>query len=321
MKLLNAAFLSSILSLGLLSCSNNSSNTPDEQPSNESKISEANATKVVDIAFNSFEQLDFLQDEVPGGSPAKTAEKGISSAQQLPVIFCGSDPFNDTGSGSMDISASGDLLSNFTLDIAFLQCQLTSSAFIDGAYNLSFSGDAFLGPQFPNGFSETRQTFTNLSISDTEQAFNGLTNGEIIATIEFDSPVLSTSESVNLLIAENNNEITFTNWEKNVSIDFSLGQLSLDVSGDIAISSENGSYSVATLEAIMFEFQQQNGSNQPNLLLSGRFIITAEDNSSVTVTILNNTDAQLEIDEDGDGTIDSTIVVPINDLSLFNSVN
>jgi len=87
------------------------------------------------------------------------------------------------------------------------------------------------------------------------------------------------------------------------------GAYSASVEGDV-IDSDLGSYSVNT-----FATFDGNDNNTPDNPETGNAMITAQDNSSVTINVLDNINVELQVDTDGDLLIDFTFNVTWDDLN------
>ncbi len=287
----------------------------------QSKITAANAKQVVATSFGSLDSLsalDELEIPLPLNKRSQYFAKGSYYEQALSkaLIYCGDDPNTDTGQGSMDINFSGNPPTEFHFDIVFDQCSADLETTIDGGFAIDITGDGPIGPNVGDGSNTIVHTFDQLSIINTSQNFDLLVNGTIETVLAYTDPVLTFTETVNLDFAFNNSNISYNNWVRQLQLDFEQQSISVSVSGSIDASDLEGSFTFEMIEPIMFLAQNNGDDLEPTVAVSGKFKITAENGSSVTVTILDAQSALLEIDENGDGVIDITITVTLEELEM-----
>jgi hypothetical protein len=148
-------------------------------------------------------------------------------------------------------------------------------------------------------------TYTNLSMTDsgiTESVNGDLTlnyNQTADSSASFGASGSSLSTTTTTARGTSSRTLTAYNYSGSVTAaglytfhdDFTFA-------GNLPRLGNNVQYTVKTL----VDFQQQSG-NYPS---QGKLKITATDNTSLTLTVLNNTTVQIDLDTNGDGVIDNT---------------
>jgi hypothetical protein len=312
-------FLLPLLACGGGGDSSEPNNIPP--PSTVAKINQANAAEVVADSFSAFSGLESL-DNLTLVNPQMTSQSSVFQRQSLlPITYCGEDPATDTGNGAMDISISGNFITTLNILVIFEQCALEPTITADGRYEFDLITGGEFGPGLGDGSHTITQTFGELSVTDSEQNLAASFDGNVVSVTEYTAPVFSWEQLINLDIDATNGSLTFVDWQKDLALNTDTGQLALNISGNFTASDHNASFTFMMLEPIIFEAVLVDESLEASVVLSGKFRITADDNSSVTVTILSPTLARLEIDLNGDGIIDITIDVEIDDLNIFESID
>ena len=126
-------------------------------------------------------------------------------------------------------------------------------------------------------------------------------NGDFTLTLDsLAFPVVRTSLSgADLQLGSDGETVTLTDYDHALEIDMLTAALVANVIGRLDSSTLGGSVDYETVIAI-----EATGDSDPNV---GEFLITGADNSSVRIVIIDSTHIQLEIDENGDGTVDAFV--------------
>ena len=94
---------------------------------------------------------------------------------------------------------------------------------------------------------------------------------------------------------------SYTNLDISTTSNDATGAYTADLSGNVT-DSDLGTYQVTTLNTF-----QGNENNNPDNPTSGSGQVTATDNSSVTMVVLNNLSVRLDVDPNGDTIIDDVV--------------
>lgn len=135
----------------------------------------------------------------------------------------------------------------------------------------------------------------------TEGTSTMTADGDFTLTLDsLDFPVMRMSLSGdNLQLGGDGEVVTLTGFDHALEVDAVTTALVANVLGRLDSSTLGGSVdyvTTVTIEAI--------GDNDPN---TGEILITGADNSSVRIVIIDTSHVRLEIDENGDGTVDAFI--------------
>ena len=135
----------------------------------------------------------------------------------------------------------------------------------------------------------------------TEGTSTMTAEGDFTLTLDsLDFPVVRMSLSgANLQLGSDGEVVTLTNFDHALEIDAVTTALVANVLGRLESSILGGSVDYETIVAI-----QASGDNDPN---TGKVLITGADKSSVRIVIIDSSHVRLEIDQNGDGTVDTFI--------------
>ncbi|MEE4246574.1 MAG: hypothetical protein V2I33_14285 [Kangiellaceae bacterium] len=289
-----------------------------------SSIDANNAKDLVEVALGSFEVLDVVEEIVPV-EPDFSQSALFQNSLNKNLTYCGANPNEDTGNGSVDITVNSVTAGSFSLSAVFADCLIEPPITIDGSFSLDYTGDGDIGPNIADGSNTFDITYENLTLANPTENVEVVINGNINSVQSYLDPVYSRTDTVNLGIETNVAETTvvavsFDNWIKTVEFSFETFVASLNISGSFNVASENGSFNFTMIESLVFDATPLEESYINPIAVSGQFRITAENGSSVTVTILNAEEALLEIDEDGDGVTDVTITVLLTEIDLDDAI-
>jgi hypothetical protein len=125
--------------------------------------------------------------------------------------------------------------------------------------------------------------------------------GDFTLTLDsLDFPVLRTSLSGDdLQLGSDGEAVTLTSFDHALEIDAVTTALVANVLGRLDSTTLGGSVDYQTLVSI-----EATGDNDPHI---GELLITGADNSSVRIVIVDSSQVRLEIDQNGDGTVDEFI--------------
>jgi hypothetical protein len=126
-------------------------------------------------------------------------------------------------------------------------------------------------------------------------------DGDFMLTLDsLDFPVVRMSLSGdNLQLGSDGEDVTLSDFEHTLQIDALTEELVANVLGRLDSSTLGGSVDYVTTVAI-----EAIGDNDPN---TGEILITGADSSSLRLVIIDSNNVRLEIDENGDGTVDAFI--------------
>lgn len=242
----------------------------------------------------------------PDGSLSKTAtaltlksQDGLVSRGLMQAAF-GPEVTDCEVAGTITVSAQfkdpGTLSSGDEVSMSFDRCDSGDGETIDGDLFLkikSFQGD-FLGGSFA---VSAAVDFKGLSF--TEQNETHAVHGDFSLSIDTtDYPtVVFSHASDSLRITQNNDRLLLADWITSLVVDESSwpSTYSLTAEGDIDVAS-HGRVSYEVLEPFTGF-----GEDHPG---TGVLFIEGSKGGNITVTALSNTQVLLEMDYDGDGTVD-----------------
>lgn len=137
----------------------------------------------------------------------------------------------------------------------------------------------------------------------TEGASVMTAEGDFTLTLDsLDFPAVRTSlAGENLQLGSNGEEVSLTTFDHALQLDLGVSPEALvaTVSGSLSSSTLDGSVDYETTVAI-----EAVGDDDPHV---GEILITGAEDSSVRIVIIDNSHIRLEIDENGDGTIDEFV--------------
>jgi hypothetical protein len=304
----------------LSACGGSGDSPPPGSGTQSVAITAANQSTVARATVNGGFSLALVQDETSNGattSPNSTvvAERLLQHvlraavSQRKSIASASAHP--ETGSSETDpCGVSGTLTSNWNdvdnnsqlsagdiLTANFQQCQDTPTLSVNGTLTITLTG------------TPTESQFTgNAVFASVVAVYGGVTytlNGAV-AVNEVDTDTLSDSSftvaSTGLTVG-----IASTGYSDSIAFDsgmvaassFLAGSSSLTLNGSFTSQSLGGRVTISTPHALM----QQNGDAYPS---QGSVLITGASGSTLLVTALNTTQVQLQVDANGDGTVDGT---------------
>ena len=100
---------------------------------------------------------------------------------------------------------------------------------------------------------------------------------------------------------------TLSDFEVTQTIDVNTQTVAADASGSLTSTELNGTVEFETLASFVVIADDNPSAGQ---------LFISDGNSSVLATVLDNLSVQLEVDEDADGTAETTLVVAWDDLDI-----
>ncbi len=235
---------------------------------------------------------------------AVSERRSIASATAHPQAGSSeTDPCGVSGtltSNWNDVDNNGQLNAGDILTANFLQCQDSPTLSINGTLAITLTG------------TPTEADFTgNAVFQGVVVVYNGVTftmNGAV-ALDEQDGDTISDSSftvgSAGLTLA-----IASSSYSDSIAFDpgmvaassFLTGTSSLTLTGSFVAQSIGGRVAITTPQPL---FQEANAAYPSQ----GQVLIAGASGSTLLVTVLNTTQLQLQVDANGDGTVDGTTTV------------
>ena len=304
----------------LSACGGDDDSTPPSNGAQSVAITANNQSAVARATVNGGFSLALVQDETSNGATRSSnstvvAERLLQHVLRATVnprkSIAGTSAHPDSGNTETDpCGVSGTLTSNWNdvdnnsqlsagdiLTANFQQCQETPTLSVNGTVTITLTG------------SPTESQFTgNAVFASVVAVYGGVTytlNGAV-AVSETDTDTLSSSSftvgGTGLTVG-----IASTGYTDSIAFDsgmvaasgFLAGSSSLTLTGSFTSQSLGGRVTISTPQALM----QQNGDAFPS---QGSVLITGAGGSTLLVTALNATQVQLQVDANGDGTVDGT---------------
>lgn len=304
----------------LSACGGSGDSPPPSSGTQSVAITAANQSTVARATVNGGFSLALVQDETSNGataSPDSTVvaerllrhvlravvnqRKSIASASAHPdTVSSETDPCGVSGtltSNWNDVDNNNQLSAGDILTANFQQCQDTPTLSVNGTVTITLTG------------TPTESQFTgNAVFANVVAVYGGVayTLNGAVAVNEVDTDTLSDSSftvastglTVGIVSTGYSDSIVFDSGMAAAS-SFLAGSSSLTLNGSFTSQSLGGRVTISTPHALM----QQNGDAYPS---QGSVLITGASGSTLLVTALNTTQVQLQVDANGDGTVDGT---------------
>jgi len=209
---------------------------------------------------------------------------------------------NGTVTVSGDISDPDTFTAGDTISLRFNNCNDGDGQVVNGTLTLTIdtiSGD-FNSEFFALGVSLDFDTFSVLEAGETTSVDGGFsmlvdTTGYPVTTASLSSPYLS--------VTSGSQTANLSNYSTTITLDESSQPpvFSVTSSGRIGLPDRGG--------AVTYRVRQPFtgfGDSDPQ---SGVLFIRGANNASITMTVLSETQVQLEMDYDGNGSVDETVIL------------
>ena len=280
-------------------------------------VTSANATQVASASLNASDGLSGNTAGILGVVPAAVGSTPSTDVNIVETIIDQVRKAPQTGSSGVSIAAVQNVNQNCdsgTLNVSFNDADnsatlTTGDSVSMSANNCTFSGVTMNGSISVSNIVVTGDQVTppySLQLSLTTSGFSVSSGGEV-AAINGDGTISeSTSDGVTftssfsgagIQLTAGGETLTLTNYQITNIENGANDAYSVDISATISISSLGGSVIVTTDVPLsgVFPFEADAGH-----------ITCTGDNSSVTITVIDSTSVQLEVDSDGDGIMDDT---------------
>jgi hypothetical protein len=284
-------------------------------------VTSANATQVASASLGASDGLSGNTTGILGVVPAAVGSTPSTDVNIVETIIDQVRKAPQTGGSGVSIAAVQNIdqpCDSGTLSVSFNDADnsatLTTGDTVSmSANNCTFSGVTMNGSISVSNIVVTGDQVTppySLQLSLTTSGFSVSSGGEV-AAINGDGTILeSTSDGIDgitvtssfsgagIQLTAGGETLTLTNYQITNVENETTGAYSVAISATISISSLGGSVTVTTDVPLsgVFPYEADNGH-----------IICTGDNSSVTITVIDSTSVQLDVDLNGDGTIDDTV--------------
>jgi len=269
----------------------------------------------INATSGDFNFPDFIVSQLNrvAGSPGLLNYGSLTGAS-----FSGTTQCTDIGGTSGTVTESGtvsvpnELNVGDTVTLVFNNCDLPDAT-INGTMSMMItqvSGDILFSTTFTLGVNVT---LTSLSISDGVAVIMG--NGDMSMLLD-ENGSTGNSRMVlsgnSLTATEGSSSETLTAYNFDFTGDFS-GNFIASLAGTISSSSLGGTVSFISTTDFTGNDNVLNGDPTAGVLL----ITTNADSSQEWLTALADATVKLEVDEDGDGTVDVTVMTTWSELSAI----
>jgi len=280
-------------------------------------VTPANATQVASASLGASDGLSGNTAGILGAVPAAVGSTSSTDVNIVETIIDQVRKAPQTGGSDVSIAAVQNIdqpCDSGTLNVSFNDADnsatlTTGDSVSMSANNCTFSGVTMNGSISVSNIVVTGDQVTppySLQLSLTTSGFSVSSGGEV-AAINGDGTISeSTSDGVTftssfsgagIQLTAGGETLTLTNYQITNIENGANDAYSVDISATISISSLGGSVIVTTDVPLsgVFPFEADAGH-----------ITCTGDNSSVTITVIDSTSVQLEVDSDGDGIMDDT---------------
>jgi hypothetical protein len=312
---------SSLIATSIVALAACSGGGGDESPLNYAAITTANAPAIAGAVMSSSlegSNLGSFADLGAAAGPPKSSQSKLVSAKvveiehaYLDTLLKGREPAIAlapiptettacTGGGAVTVSGSLanplTLSPNDTIILVFDSC-VEDGATVSGRFAMrvtSFSGSPESG-EFALGINVELTSFLVAGDGETATA-----NGSIAVTINISAATLTTTVAANSIsISDGSSSQTLSNYSATRTVAAGLGSFTLDMAGTLTSTDFSGSVTFDTTTLL-----QGTGSG---FAFTGLVVITGANGATIKVIAIDSNLVRLEIDQNGDGTIDASI--------------
>jgi len=281
-------------------------------------VTSANATQVASASLGASDGLSGNTTGILGVVPAAVGSTPSTDVNIVETIIDQVRKAPQTGGSGVSIAAVQNIdqpCDSGTLSVSFNDADnsatLTTGDTVSmSANNCTFSGVTMNGSISVSNIVVTGDQVTppySLQLSLTTSGFSVSSGGEV-AAINGDGTILeSTSDGTTftssfsgagIQLTAGGETLTLTNYQITNVENEATGAYSVDISATISISSLGGSVTVTTDVPLSGVFPYEADAGH---------ITCTGDNSSVTINVIDSTSVQLDVDLNGDGTIDDSL--------------
>ena len=231
------------------------------------------------------------------------------NAPQTLAAEIGPEMVDCAAGGTVTLSGNVAVLTTLTagdtLSFEFADCDDAQGIVVDGLLDfefVTFSGDLAMG----------MITLTVAMSLDQLQFFEdgtgGSMNGELSFTVDTtNAPESFFAVSSSLfMLASGADSSTLSDFIVTIAIDPTVGSVTLDSSATLSGAAYEGELSYVTTQSLVFS-----GQSGPD---SGQVVVTGADDATLTINILSASLIEIEIDVDGNDTVDEVIMTSWSEL-------
>jgi hypothetical protein len=244
---------------------------------------------------------------VPGVS---TSFASLSKdAPQTLAAEIGPETVDCAAGGTVTLSGNVAVLTTLTvgdtLTFEFADCDDAEGVVVDGMLGFEFvavSGD------FPMGMITLTVAMTLDQLQFFEDGAGGSMNGELSFTVDTTNApesFFAVSSSLFTLVT-GSKSLTLSDFIVTTEIDPMTGTLTLDSSATLSSAAYEGELSYVTTQSLIFS-----GQGGPD---SGQILVTGANDATLTIAILSPNQVEIEIDLDGNETVDEVIMTSWSEL-------
>jgi hypothetical protein len=281
-------------------------------------VTSANATQVASASLGASDGLSGNTDGVLGIVPAAVGSSRSTDVNIVETIIDQVRKAPQSGSSGVSIAAVQNINQNCdsgTLNVSFNDADnsatLTTGDTVSmSSNNCTFSGVTMNGSISIGSVVVTGDQITppySMQFSLSTSGFSVSTGGEIVAingsgtiseSTNDDITFTSSFSGAGIQITAGGETLTLTDYQITEVENQATGAYSVDISATISSSTLGGSVTVTTDVPLsgVYPFEADAGQ-----------ITCTGDNSSVTITVIDSTSVQLDVDLDGDGITDDTV--------------
>jgi len=242
-----------------------------------------------------------------GGFSVPSVSTGFASlgkdAPQTLAATIGPESVDCAAAGSVTLSGTvavpASLTPGDTLIFEFMDCDDAEGIVVDGA--LAFEIVAFSG-EIAIGMLTLTVSMTLDQLQFFQDGVGGSMDGELSFTVDTTNApesFVAVSSSLFTILA-GGESLTISDFIVTIAIDPALGATTLDSSATLASAAFDGEVSYLTTEALVFS-----GPGGP---IAGQIVVTGAAGATLTISILGADQIELEIDVDGNETVDEVVV-------------
>lgn len=269
--------------------------------------------------------VEFIQNGLSGGGitkPSGAAQLALleKTLEQLRIQGVPAGPSSSTitvdceASGTqtiaVNIGTEGQLSSGDSISLRYDNCVDLDDEVYDGSIAVKIT--AVTGLAFGDIFGLTFN-FVFSNFYNEYEGSSSTINGTYSVSISAEAEVLTSSVTISSLTGTGDGiSFSIQNYQTETTFNESTGAYTMSVDGTLSSDEIGGTVNFDTIDVI--SGNASSGSGYPS---AGILEITGANGSSLTLTVESETSVLLEIDNDGDGTIDATLNTTWVELGTF----